>query len=380
MYFVRRVVATLILVVLLPFSTSALAVEDIYAQTFSLFDQIISLQKQIIQLLDTTVADLKAKLSSADNELSTTKSVLSSVNSQLSESQKQLSASQSELATTKIQLKSTQDELIACRTPPPTAPKTTSCTWNGVSYPEGTTLPFAPLAGFQSASVIPASAMMVCANYCGGSYAQYKCQNGDWVRVEIIGYPYPYPIAAKPVIYLYPTQATDVTVKLKYKGQLAYTYPQYDHIIEGWRVIARPDGTLTNLADNREYSYLFWEGKEYDLKIDESRGFVVKGSETREFLQTKLAELGLIPREYNEFIVFWLPKMEHNPYNFIQFVGEEYTSSAPLTISPKPDSMLRVFMAYKPLDSFRHVTPQVIQPFVRKGFTVVEWGGTELAK
>ena len=144
--------------------------------------------------------------------------------------------------------------------------------------------------------------------------------------------------------------------------------------------MAHPDGTLTNLADGREYSYLFSEGKEYDLHIDETRGFVVKGSETREFLQTKLAELGLIPREYNEFIVFWLPKMEQNPYNFIQFVGEEYENSAPLFISPKPDSILRVFMAFKALDHYEQVTPQIIKPFERKGFSVVEWGGTEIVK
>ena len=106
----------------------------------------------------------------------------------------------------------------------------------------------------------------------------------------------------------------------------------------------------------------------------------MKGSDTREFLQTTLAKLGLIPREYNEFIVYWLPKMEHNPYNFVQFVGKEYQSAAPLTIEPKPDSVLRVFMAFKPLDSYKQVAPQTIQPFERKGFTVVEWGGMEMAQ
>ncbi len=380
---VRKLAAALALAALLPFSASALTTEDFYAQTFSLFNQIIAIQKQLIQMLDSQLADLKTQLSAsqkdaaaARTELSTTKSVLSSVNSQLSTANATLASAQSELALTKTQLKSTQDELIACRTPPQ---KTTSCIWNGQTFPEGTIMPFTPLSGYQSATAVPDSAMQRCVACDPGMIVRYQCKNGDWVRIDT-GYPYDaYPTAVKkPVIYLYPSTTQEVSVKLRFGGMLAYTYPSYNQSIEGWRVIARPDGTLINLADGREYSYLFWEGKEYDLNIDETKGFVVKGSETREFLQTKLAELGLIPREYNEFIVFWLPKMEDNPYNFIQFVGEEYEKSAPLSISPKPDSMLRVFMAFRALDHYKDVTPQEIQPFERRGFSVVEWGGTEL--
>ena len=264
-----------------------------------------------------------------------------------------------------------------------------SCTYNGQTYAEGTIVPFYPYDGYtnQSSSAIPASAMKMADPAMVGSamapvsmYVRYRCTNGDWVRAYD-EYVNPCPncvVALKPVIYLYPVATQEVAVNLKFNGQLSSTYPAYNPAIGGWRVIAQPDGTLTNLADNREYSYLFWEGENYPMALDETKGFVVKGSETQAFLQTKLAALGLTPREYNEFIVFWLPKMEHNPYNFVQFVGSEYTDMAPLKISPAPDSMLRVFMAFKPLKQAISVTPQVIQPFERKGFSVVEWGGTEL--
>ena len=46
---------------------------------------------------------------------------------------------------------------------------------------------------------------------------------------------------------------------------------------------------------------------------DFSRGFVVRGSDTAAFLREKLAYMGLTPREYNEFIVYWLPRMQNNP-------------------------------------------------------------------
>ena len=58
----------------------------------------------------------------------------------------------------------------------------------------------------------------------------------------------------KPVIYLYPMEEEIINVKLDYDGELTSTYPTYN---DGWTVKAKPDGTLTNLEDNREYSYLF---------------------------------------------------------------------------------------------------------------------------
>lgn len=181
-------------------------------------------------------------------------------------------------------------------------------------------------------------------------------------------------MAEKPVIYLYPEQAEEVSIRLDYEGELICTYPEYG---DGWHVIARPDGTLQNLRDGKQYSYLFWEGVD-KTEYDWSRGFVVKGEDTAEFLQEKLAELGLIPAEYNEFIVYWLPRMEGNPWNLITFQTEAYTSQAALQIEPEPDSVIRVFMAYTPLKEPVDVPEPVLTAPERTGFTVVEWGGAEI--
>jgi hypothetical protein len=83
----------------------------------------------------------------------------------------------------------------------------------------------------------------------------------------------------------------------------------------------------------------------------------------------------LTPREYNEFIVYWLPEMQDNPYNLIAFQGDDYTRLAALEITPKPDSLIRVFMAYKPLEQPIKIDEQALVPMSREGFTVVEWGG-----
>ena len=227
--------------------------------------------------------------------------------------------------------------------------------------------------------------------YVINGYTFYKLRNiadlidmdVEWCEgekvAEVLSQPKTYPdgtpiVYRKPVIYLYPEKTMDVSVKLDYAGDLTVTYPTYS---DGWQVTAQPDGTLTNHADGLEYSYLFWEG-DGQLDVDFSEGFVVKGKDTAAFLQETLSSMGLTPKEYNDFIVYWLPYMQDNAYNLISFQQENYTEQAKLDIQPAPDSVLRVFMAFRPLEKPVEVTPQELQPFERNGFTVVEWGGSEV--
>ena len=177
----------------------------------------------------------------------------------------------------------------------------------------------------------------------------------------------------KPVIYLYPEAETDVTVRLDYAGDLTCTYPAYDG---AWRVAAAPDGTLTD-ERGQTYRYLYWEGTD-NVQYDFSEGFCVPGSETAAFLEDALAQLGLTRAEANEFIIYWLPQMEQNAYNLISFQSDAYTDAAKLTITPQPDTLLRVFMAWKPLTSAVEIAPQTLTAPERTGFTAVEWGGAKV--
>ena len=179
--------------------------------------------------------------------------------------------------------------------------------------------------------------------------------------------------SAKPVIYLYPEEQTEVSVKLDYDGELTVTYPAY---ADGWNVTAYPDGTLFD-AQGNEYAYLFWEGVS-ETEYDFSTGFCVAGEDAAAFLEKALDDLGLTEREANEFIIYWLPKLEANPYNLISFQGETYTDSAALTIDPVPDTLIRVFMAWKGLEEPVEVEPQTLTAPARSGFTAVEWGGAEV--
>ncbi len=178
---------------------------------------------------------------------------------------------------------------------------------------------------------------------------------------------------SKPVIYLYPEEKTDISIELDFNGQLMATYPQYNN---GWQVTAMPDGTLYD-KDGNEYSYIFWDGIS-SIDYDFSKGFCVKGEDTTEFLRESLKKLGLTPREYNEFIVYWLPLMQNNNYNIISFQTDRYTENAVLDVSPAPDTVIRVYMAYYGSDEYVDIAPQELSAPDRLGFTLIEWGGTEV--
>ena len=93
--------------------------------------------------------------------------------------------------------------------------------------------------------------------------------------------------------------------------------------------------------------------------------------------KSKLAQLGLNEKEIGDFNDFWLPIVTKSPYALISFVPQdEWSKAAPLAISPAPQTVIRVFMDWKPLSEPISIAPQTLPPTpVRTGFTAVEWGG-----
>lgn len=180
----------------------------------------------------------------------------------------------------------------------------------------------------------------------------------------------------KPIIYLYPTKTTEVSVKVGNPQNFTHTYPKYN---DGWQVVAQPNGDLTDVKTGRSLYALYWEGV-FKTPQPPLEGFIVKGQDTIPFLEEKLAHLGLSEREANEMIIYWLPQLENNAYNFIRFQSlEEQNARMPLIIEPKPDTLIRVLMEFDDLDAPIQVTEQILPPTPKRtGFTIVEWGGREI--
>lgn len=178
----------------------------------------------------------------------------------------------------------------------------------------------------------------------------------------------------KPVIYLYPEKTTDVSVHVAPTGGFTVTEPAYG---TGWKVTAEPSGRLTDHQDGKVWPYLFWEGRGTSTQTQPNdRGFVVAQDTIPDFLEKTLAKIGLNAQERKDFIEFWAPRMNTAPYYFVTFYGNDLMDEiAPLSVTPRPDTIIRILMDYRPLQKPITVAPLTIRTPKRAGFTVVEWGG-----
>lgn len=183
----------------------------------------------------------------------------------------------------------------------------------------------------------------------------------------------------KPVIYLYPETDTELSIQLKIKGELTFTYPDYS---KGWEGTARPDGSIH--IDGKHYPYLFWEAEQrfntFDLELG---GFVLTRKTVVASLESYLSELGFNDKEKTDFITFWGPQLQQHEEIMIQFIiNDACNEFATLDIEPKPLHLNRVYMIWQDTDNLKPQIqkPQVLKQLSRDGFDVLEWGGIELSQ
>jgi len=177
---------------------------------------------------------------------------------------------------------------------------------------------------------------------------------------------------AKPAIYLYPTHTTSVNVKVG--AQIVKSEPSYSSV--GWQnVTAQPNGQLR--VDGLSYNYLYWEGYGFGQYPIISNGTIVKAADVVSTVGQQLAQQGLLPNEINDFMAYWQTKLDTGkPYVRLTWLDTATMNElAPLNISPKPDSVIRVFLDLQGLDKPYALPHENLVATPRNGFTVVEWGG-----
>ncbi len=180
----------------------------------------------------------------------------------------------------------------------------------------------------------------------------------------------------KPVIYLYPTKDTLVDVTVTTPGKIVVSDPLYP--AGGWKkVLAHPGGKLE--YQNKTYSELFYESAVGSF-AKPARGVSIPTSNLSSRLDEILAKLGLIKPEREEFISFWVPRLEKltTPYIFFSTIDEtEKDKIDSVTITPKPDTWIGFIAYFKGIKTPQPDTFNLPEaPKARVGFTAVEWGGT----
>lgn len=174
----------------------------------------------------------------------------------------------------------------------------------------------------------------------------------------------------KPVVYLYPTQTTDFSVKVGAK--ITKSEPEYGN---GWKVTAEPSGRLT-LGDGRVFESLFWDGLGFGKYPSIVTGKIIKTADARTVITADMKYMGFNQKETGDFLEFWLPKMPTTPFTRITWLqNKEMDALAPLSINPKPDTTIRAFLDYRGLNETTYIAPQTLIKTERSGYVATEWGG-----
>lgn len=179
----------------------------------------------------------------------------------------------------------------------------------------------------------------------------------------------------KPVIYLYPTKPTFVTVQVTTNGSIVESNPVYPQ--GGWKdVLAFSTGNLQ--YQNKQYTELFYESSVSTFEKP-SLGIVIPTSELVQNLNGVLSKLGLIGAEKNEFISFWVPKLQtlNSPYIFFSVLSPSAKDAIDhVVITPKPDTQIDFIAYFKPVSTTNYGSILTLPPTPKRvGFTSVEWGG-----
>lgn len=174
----------------------------------------------------------------------------------------------------------------------------------------------------------------------------------------------------KPVVYLYPKQPTQVQVSVG-----AVFHKSIPASTGVWNVTAYPNGKLVS-EDGQSYPYLYWSGQGKGFYPVITAGVIVPRDQVQTVLRQQLNQLGFTKQEAADFLEFWAPRMPNTAYTRLTWLGnKELDVLAPMTITPKPDTVIRTFLDFEGLETAASLTPQVLSAPARTGFTVMEWGG-----
>ena len=171
----------------------------------------------------------------------------------------------------------------------------------------------------------------------------------------------------------------DISVQLDIdlsKHKFTTIYPKFNKENNTWNVHSKPNGDIhLNNKNDKTYPYLYWEADSY-ITEDMNEGFIINEENAESFLEEKIKILGLNDKESTDFITYWLPVLLKNKLSLCSFQSKKYFNEKKLIVTPKPDTMIRIFLCIKKIEASISIKEQKLEKNKRKGFTVIEWGGS----
>ena len=218
---------------------------------------------------------------------------------------------------------------------------------------------------------------------------------------------------SKPIIIFYNFNSEEIKVDLKLdssKWELSYLYPgrilDKDNFHMKFITSNNRNNSyniLTDSTTNKEYSYIFWEadsvnsGTYYFQNYFQTTDnlYLFKSEDVCVKLDSLLKNQGLNVVEREDFITYWMKDLLSKEYVALTFMTQsDLEVIAKLTIEPKPDILLRIFMIFKSLNhkqledftkkyNFINTCVKATLPFNREIIStdtklVVEWGAMKL--
>ncbi len=174
----------------------------------------------------------------------------------------------------------------------------------------------------------------------------------------------------KPAIYIYPEEDSQFQVNLILKNgtRITESIPKYN---EGWDVFIEKSGRIDS-----KYDYLFYEAS-IKMIPEFSSGWCIAQKNLKNELNDLLLNFGLNKQETNEFLDYWLNRLQdYKYYKIFPVVNQQLDEFVELDIAPQPQTIFRIWFFFQGCDKFEALPYPQIKNFKREGTTVIEWGGS----
>lgn len=178
-------------------------------------------------------------------------------------------------------------------------------------------------------------------------------------------------LTRKPNIYIYPEENMNLQVFLDFPqgGQVVTSIPEYG---DCWDIFVDTLGEIQNT-----YHYLFYESSQPN-SWQRKYGWVIEQENLESFFKENLADNGFKGQEIDDFICYWIPRLENHRYYMIYPQAiDDINPLVSLSFSIKPDNIQRLFYLIagsEVIPANPILEPSINSDFLREGFFVLEWG------